>query len=72
MKKKNFQVAIMHGHCKDYLEIKEYIRECKFSARILIEEYNILSANYLLILIVILEIELNMKALCYQSFMEKN
>lgn len=40
MKKKNFQVAIMHGHCKDYLEIKEYIRECKFSARILIEEYN--------------------------------
>ena len=39
MAKKNFQVAIMHGHSKDYLEIKKIIKECEFSPRILIEEY---------------------------------
>ncbi len=39
MGKKNFQVAIMHGHSKDYLEIKKIINECEFSPRILIEEY---------------------------------
>ncbi len=36
---KNFQVAIMHGHSKDYLRIKSYVVDCGFSARILVEEY---------------------------------
>ena len=39
MSTKNFHVAIMHGHSKDFLEIKTLVNECKFSARILIEEY---------------------------------
>ncbi len=39
MGKKNFQVAIMHGHSKDYLEIKDIVNECNFSPRILIDEY---------------------------------
>ena len=39
MGKQNFQVAIMHGHSKDYLEIKDIVSECEFSPRILIEEY---------------------------------
>lgn len=39
MGKKNFQVAIMHGHSKDYLEIKDIVSDCEFSPRILIEEY---------------------------------
>ena len=29
----------MHGHSKDYLEIKKIISDCEFSPRILIEEY---------------------------------
>lgn len=29
----------MHGHSNDYLEVKNYVKECGFSARILIEEY---------------------------------
>ena len=40
MSKNNFQVAIMHGHNTDYLEIKEYVKACQFSPRILIEEYS--------------------------------
>jgi predicted nucleotide-binding protein len=40
MSKENFQVAVMHGHSKDYLEIKKYIVESKYTARILIEEYS--------------------------------
>jgi len=39
MAKKDFQVVVMHGHSKDYLEIKQIILECKFTARIMIEEY---------------------------------
>ncbi|WP_152270327.1 TIR domain-containing protein [Agriterribacter humi] len=34
-----FQVAIMHGHSKDYLEVKKMINECEFLPRILVEEY---------------------------------
>lgn len=34
-----FQVAIMHGHSKDYLEVKKMINECEFLSRILVEEY---------------------------------
>ncbi len=39
MGKKNFQVAIMHGHSKDYEKIRQYINNCKFSTRVLIDEY---------------------------------
>ena len=39
MAKKDFQVVVMHGHSKDYLEIKDVILECKFTPRIMIEEY---------------------------------
>src|SRR4051794_35075657 len=39
MGKRNFDVAIMHGHSKDYLKVKEIVSDCGFSARILIEEY---------------------------------
>lgn len=39
MGKENFEVAVMHGHSKDYLEIKKFIIECKYTPRILIEEY---------------------------------
>lgn len=38
-KKKKFQVAIMHGHSDDYKIIKQIINECKFTARILIDEF---------------------------------
>ena len=40
MGKKNFQVAIMHGHSQDFLAVKNYVNECNFSARILLEEYS--------------------------------
>ena len=40
MQKKNFQVAIMHGHSKDYLEVKKYVAQCGFSPRVLTEEYS--------------------------------
>lgn len=40
MGRKNFQVAIMHGHSEDYLEVKKYVQECKFTPRLLIEEYS--------------------------------
>jgi predicted nucleotide-binding protein len=40
MPKQNFQVAIMHGHSRDYLKVKDYIIESGFSQRVLIEEYS--------------------------------
>ncbi len=39
MPKRNFEVAIMHGHSTDYLKVKNYILELGYSPRILIEEY---------------------------------
>lgn len=36
---KNFQVAIMHGHSKDYLAVKRMVTNANFSARVLMEEY---------------------------------
>ena len=40
MGKKNFQVAIMHGHSKDFVQVKSLVEECGFTPRILIEEYS--------------------------------
>lgn len=40
MPKKNFHVGIMHGHSKDYKELKSYIQEAGFTPRVLIEEYS--------------------------------
>lgn len=40
MSKKNFLVAIMHGHTADYSKLKNYVIECGYTPRILIEEYN--------------------------------
>jgi len=39
MSKKKFQVGIMHGHSKDFLQIKEFVSECGFTPRILADEF---------------------------------
>jgi predicted nucleotide-binding protein len=38
--KKKFQVAIMHGHSKEYTNVRKYIEKSGFTSRILIDEYN--------------------------------